>query len=389
MSTESDSDYVPSEEEVHEDEYAYEKKFEPEANITKSSKTKEKYKIKASFHRSSIPKFIEIVAKLNSEKRKDVKDIGFEFLLGLNCSHLLTPLFDYLIEQFEADKCGIKLKGNQLLPINAFEVHNILGLPAGIVPVPTSRQFSADWIDKGGYRESLSVDELMKRVVECKAGDNFKRAIVLFACTTVLTPNSRYHAHVQELLAVDNVKAISSYNWCPYVVDHVVGSLGEKRLITSWGIVDLSNVNVGPTACGLSQSRPSNAALERCIKDMKREIRNDAENTKTLKRKVKKIEILIKKKSRKDFRGEEQQFADEPRDEEDREEREIGGEGESVDGDVFERDAGDITPTTNPKINDQQREEGDMVVAIAMEQDLSVVAVVASNSQADINVAGP
>ncbi|XP_059658594.1 uncharacterized protein LOC132304912 [Cornus florida] len=372
MASESDSNYVPREEEVDEDDYEDEKEFEPEANTTTSSKTKEsmprrpagvfvlfkykkvEYKIKAGFHRSTILKFIEIVAKLNSKKRKDVEDIGFGVLLELKCSHLSTPLFNYLIEQFKADKCGIKLKGNQLLPINAFEVHNILGLPAGIMPVPTSHQFCTDWIDEGGYQESLYVGELMKRVIECEAGDDFKKAFLLCACATVLTPNGHYHSHVQELLAVDNVKAISSYNWCLYVVDHVVGSLGDAKLKSEYvgcliflQLLYLMRCQV-KYPCYPTRDRNSLAywddglVCDRLKWEEQiggfgngQEIRKDVENTKTLKRKVKEIETLMKKKSKKDCRGEEQQSAGEPRDEKDREDRETGAKGESFDGDVF------------------------------------------------------
>ncbi|XP_059658831.1 uncharacterized protein LOC132305169 [Cornus florida] len=191
------------------------------------NKTKVEYKVKPRWNKCSISKFINTISKLGEEKRKDVADIGFGNLLNLQCQHFFTTFFDYIIGHLEIQKWRIKLEDNQYLPINAIDVHNILGLLAGITDVPTCQLIKANWISEDGYRSGLHVNALMEKVEQSESGEDFKRAFVLFACATFLTPNGHYSAHVKELKAVHNVNEIKSYNWCTYVLETLMAHLGE------------------------------------------------------------------------------------------------------------------------------------------------------------------
>ncbi|XP_059668918.1 uncharacterized protein LOC132314010 [Cornus florida] len=152
----------------------------------------EEFKLKDGWHRCTLSEFIEVVSNLNEEKRKNVEDIGFGNMLNLKCSFLSTKLFNYFVESFDGQKCRIRLQEeNVYLPINAIDVQSILGIPAGIIPVPICKNIDSDWVDEGGYRndKEMHVDQLMDRVKNLEAGKDFKRAFVLFVCAAVPSPN--------------------------------------------------------------------------------------------------------------------------------------------------------------------------------------------------------
>ncbi|XP_059639731.1 uncharacterized protein LOC132282128 [Cornus florida] len=277
--------------------------------VNKKKKEKVQYKVKSRWNKCSLSKFINTVCTLGDEKRKDVVDIGFGNLLNLKCDHLSTSLFDYIIGHLDIKKRRIQLEDNQYLPINAIDVQKIFGLPAGIRDVPTCHLFKADWVTEGAYRSGLHVNDLMERVQQCEPSDDFKRAFVLFACATFLTPNGRYSVHVKELKAVDNVNEIKSYNWCTYVLETLVAHLGEsegggkmKHEYIGCLIPFKANVSHCPSSswCGGEKGNGScsKSEVECCVKEIRNEMEREVENRKTLKRKVEKIERLVRKKSK-------------------------------------------------------------------------------------------
>ncbi|XP_059653182.1 uncharacterized protein LOC132300209 [Cornus florida] len=129
-------------------------------------------------------------------------------------------LYMYLLKNYDPDNSCIKLEEGGFMSIYSTDVHSILGIPFGVPNIPINVQFyDAEWIDEGGYFDTGGIhdDLLFEKVVNLKASDEFKRAFVLFACSTLLSLTGRNTCYWGLLKSVDNVNDISTYNWCGYV----------------------------------------------------------------------------------------------------------------------------------------------------------------------------
>ncbi|XP_059631378.1 uncharacterized protein LOC132274186 [Cornus florida] len=379
--------------------------------VNKKKKEKVEYKVKSGWNKCSIAKFINTVAKLGDEKRMDVTDIGFGYLLNLQCEHLSTALFDYIIGHLDIKKRCIQLEDNQYLPINAINVHKIFGLPARIMDVPTCQLFKAKWVTEGGYRSRLQVNELIKRVEQCEAGDDFKRAFILFACAAFLTPNGLYSVNVKELKAVHNVHEIKSYNWCTYVLETLMAHLGESEgrgktkheyigCVLFLQLIPLkANVSQSPSSSWSGGEKDngssSESEVECCVKEIRNEMEREAENRKMLKREVKKMEKLVRKKSKESGGKPSVSTGDGGVSVEDKDaalnsENEVEREtfkspvNRGEEAECCGTNHGHFSPTSKDILNKDERTELNDVVGMALEENLGTAHITPSSSVIDI-----
>ncbi|XP_059639260.1 uncharacterized protein LOC132281582 [Cornus florida] len=182
--------------------------------------------------RCSPRQFVRAIKRLTGRKKEAVCEIGFGTLLGLQCTTLKRQLCTWLVSHFDPVTCELRLENQRTISIHPRDVGEILGLPCsrGSKDVPQQSDGDYKWLKSAGLKvkDALKASHLESQLDKLPPGDNFKSCFVLFACATILCPNSRGEASNKLIGAVDDVMAIRGYNWGKYVLETL------KMAVTSY-----------------------------------------------------------------------------------------------------------------------------------------------------------
>jgi hypothetical protein len=188
--------------------------------------------------KSSVKRVASVISKFTEKKRELVKSIGFGGLLELNQINKVSRRFTiWLLSRLDPENRTIEVDGEIQVEMVDFDVHRILGIPCG--PHPVAPMKTDDAKAKKMFLMQLigananETNSLLAagRVVAMEYGenmdqkqcDNFKVAFVIFVIGHLLAPISKNNVVNSSfwgaLIVPDN---ISRYNWCEYVLDHLV-----------------------------------------------------------------------------------------------------------------------------------------------------------------------
>ncbi|XP_024951120.2 uncharacterized protein LOC102628600 isoform X3 [Citrus sinensis] len=172
-------------------------------------------------------RFCALVKSLSEEKKKAIREIGFESLLELRCGKLKRKLCHWLVNQFKPERNIIELHGKKLeLCPKMFS--KIMGVKDGGMGIKING--ASDHIAEVRRIFQPTVKGIRIRTLEevieqlDEANKIFKVAFTLFAIATLLCPIGSYISTLF-LHPIMDVSSIKSLNWATFCYDWLVKSI--------------------------------------------------------------------------------------------------------------------------------------------------------------------
>lgn len=190
-------------------------------------------------------RLVKLISKLNDAQREGVKRIGFGGLLELRCKKFPLDHAHLFVEAFNDRSYVFRASDFKEFRLTKHDVHDCFLLPLGpktLDLVPTGRkklssellnkELKARWRKKYNVTSASQYIPLNKLYDDIEAskdgGDEFLRLFVLVSMSEFLAPTSN-GVDLKILSAVEDVSAISQYDWCSYVLDGIVTAAFESR----------------------------------------------------------------------------------------------------------------------------------------------------------------
>ena len=159
-------------------------------------------------------KFLSIIHQLPEHKLEAIRGFGFGGLIQLACREIRYELCHYLISKYEVEYHRIRLERDRTLDVTVDDVMNVMGIPLGGLDVIvhlrrglSSRVYSLNWLE-----ESL---------IHFEVGDEFQKVFIIFACATILAPNSKLEGihDLWDLIWDGEVNV--QINWSKFVLQYL------------------------------------------------------------------------------------------------------------------------------------------------------------------------
>lgn len=163
-----------------------------------------------------------MLSNLSTHQKDLIEKIGFSSLLGLQCLEVPNDLYHWLLEYFDPTKSTLILPNGFSYTFNDKCVHKILGIPIGPRRVDGKGTVESCYFFKNqinSIQHTPSVEELCTLIKPDLHGDEFVRIFMLLALSAFLCPNTRSVCSTRYYAELVDVKSISEFNWCSFVLE--------------------------------------------------------------------------------------------------------------------------------------------------------------------------
>ncbi|MFS7983384.1 putative protein-serine/threonine phosphatase [Helianthus anomalus] len=181
--------------------------------------------------RCSPGRLVNVLKHFTEEQKEAVKSMGFGSLLDLKCRTLRRSLCLWLLERFNTIRRNLEICGERI-PLHPHDVELVMGLPASGKEVVNSGPDDLVAELRLKYNASnrgISVRFLEERLGQPEAGDDFKRAFLLYVLGTLLCPTARLDVSPSFLHFLTDMDSIHEYNWAKFLLDRLVREVSRYR----------------------------------------------------------------------------------------------------------------------------------------------------------------
>ncbi|KAI3726430.1 hypothetical protein L1987_66227 [Smallanthus sonchifolius] len=181
--------------------------------------------------RCSPGRLVNVLKHFTDDQKEAVKSMGFGSLLDLKCRTLRRSLCLWLLERFNTIRRSLEICGERI-PLYPRDVELVMGLPASGKDVVTSGpdDLVAELRQKyNASNRGISVRFLEERLGQPEAGDDFKRAFLLYVLGTLLCPTARLDVSPSFLHLLTDMDSIHEYNWAKFLLDRLVREVSRYR----------------------------------------------------------------------------------------------------------------------------------------------------------------
>ncbi|KAL8246944.1 hypothetical protein R6Q59_008160 [Mikania micrantha] len=181
--------------------------------------------------RCSPGRLANVIKRFTPDQKEAVKTIGFGSLLELKCRTLRRSLCLWLLERFNTIRRSLEICGKRI-PLSPRDVELVMGLPASGKDVVNSGpdDLVADLrLKYNASNRGISVKFLEEKLGEPGAGDDFKRAFLLYVLGTLLCPTARLEVSPSFLHFLTDMDSVHEYNWAKFLLDKLVREVSRFR----------------------------------------------------------------------------------------------------------------------------------------------------------------
>ncbi|KAJ9540909.1 hypothetical protein OSB04_027415 [Centaurea solstitialis] len=181
--------------------------------------------------RCSPGRLVNVMKRFTPNQKEAVKSMGFGSLLDLKCRTLRRSLCLWLLERFNTIRRSLEICGKRI-PLSPRDVELVMGLPSSGKDIVNSGpdDLVADLRQKyNASNRGISVRFLEERLGEPEAGDDFKRAFLLYVLGTLLCPTARLDVSPSFLHFLTDMDSIHEYNWAKFLLDKLVREVARFR----------------------------------------------------------------------------------------------------------------------------------------------------------------
>ena len=170
--------------------------------------------------------FTNLVQNLTESQREWVISTGFGCILDFNLTSYPKYLGYSLVNSFVSNDCSIVLD-KRTIKITDKDVHRILGLPLGTIPVPfvNSKQLSKEWRKQFKNTDKafrVGVKDVLDAIKDSTRVDvNFKKNFILVLICFLIQPSSNSYIRQNFLGICCDLDKCFQYNWCQLVVSYL------------------------------------------------------------------------------------------------------------------------------------------------------------------------
>jgi len=189
------------------------------------------------YNRCSIPYVHSVLKSINcSEHRKElVKQMGFQHMLQLDDVNVPRLFAQWIADHTIPDEEAIKI-GDKAIPISPKSFQDILGIPAGDIPVESDEIAGKEaFLQLFGLSEVPSIRYFRDKIImeEDLPDDVFCRCVMSVFLGAFICPNSSTRPSTKYMGALIVVDKIKHFNWAKFAYDwfmcYVRKYLKEKR----------------------------------------------------------------------------------------------------------------------------------------------------------------
>ena len=195
--------------------------------------------------RLSPKKFYDVVASLNNEQKKSVREMGLGSLLKIATNGITGKLARFVVNSFNPNDMKMHLpKG--VVEITEQLVHDLLGLPMGGELLYCIEHCAADLPElvewKAQFAKSaIRPSDLEEKIAEsADSGVLFNMNFILLFINTLCELSKNGSCKTSALPHLLSVVQTKDINWCAYVVNCL------KVSKTSWDYLDKDDYFCGP-----------------------------------------------------------------------------------------------------------------------------------------------
>lgn len=181
--------------------------------------------------RCSPGRLVNVIKQFTPGQREAVRSMGFGSLLDLKCRTLRRSLCLWLLERFNTIRRSLEICGKRI-PLFPRDVELVMGLSASGKDVVSSGSddLVADLrLKYNATNKGISVRFLEEKLGEQEAGEDFKRAFLLYVLGTLLCPTARLDVSPSFLHFLTDMDSIHEFNWAKFLLDKLVREVARFR----------------------------------------------------------------------------------------------------------------------------------------------------------------
>ena len=146
--------------------------------------------------------------------------MGFRGLLDLACRELRCELCAWIISNYDIGYYQLNMANGIAVPVTTEDVSNIMGIPSNgeEIVVHTRRDTS---------NCSYTITLLEQNLEDLAIGDDFRKTFLIFACATLLAPNSKLEGMHDLWDTIWNGDVGVAKNWSQFVLHYIEDGIKE------------------------------------------------------------------------------------------------------------------------------------------------------------------
>uniref|UniRef100_A0A166CSA2 Aminotransferase-like plant mobile domain-containing protein n=1 Tax=Daucus carota subsp. sativus TaxID=79200 RepID=A0A166CSA2_DAUCS len=169
---------------------------------------------------NSPSKFCEVLNQLPAEQIRWIR--GFHELLNFSIKELPHRLGFQLLKSFDEDKCVLNLECGEI-PITEEDVHLVLGLPKGTLPIELETDEDSQAEKEKPFRAQFGkshvrTSDLVSEIKKGTADDHFKTNFLVLMGNTLIQTVSNGLVDQRLVRFKGDINRCNVYNWCSYIL---------------------------------------------------------------------------------------------------------------------------------------------------------------------------
>ena len=110
--------------------------------------------------------------------------MGSGGLLQLGCKELRHELIKWIIANYDIGYHRLCMRTNVVIPVTPKDIRDVIGIPDNVVNIVIYNRH-------GTPNRTYDIQILEDNMRNLPVGDKFKKSFLIFACATILAPNSK------------------------------------------------------------------------------------------------------------------------------------------------------------------------------------------------------
>ena len=173
-----------------------------------------------------------LINQFSEDQINSVKEIGFEGLLHLKVTNIVTKMLSWFVNNFDQSSRYFEISPGVRFVLTPYDVHDVFGLPLNegnnVIECRMNVEDDLDFHFKRELKDIFNLDKdiplqmVEKKILELKeGGETFKKLFVLHAFSSFLAPHRKRLVDMRLARVVSNVDQIRTYDWCSYVINRL------------------------------------------------------------------------------------------------------------------------------------------------------------------------
>ncbi|RVW99508.1 uncharacterized protein LOC100852586 isoform X1 [Vitis vinifera] len=172
--------------------------------------------------RCSGKKFLSIIDTLSVEKKNVISGMGFGGLMQLGCRELRYDLLTWIVANYDIGYHRVCMQTNVAVPITPQDVREVLGIPdQGVDIVIHNRRATPNC--------TYNIKVLEDKLHDLPIGDEFMKCFLIFACATILAPNSKQEGMHDLWDTIWDSDVGVRINWAKFLLQYLEDGIRDYR----------------------------------------------------------------------------------------------------------------------------------------------------------------